>query len=157
MRKKPTASKKMLKPDPRCGSVVATKFINKLMLDGKKSVAQRMFYKALDLIGKRVAGEDPAKVFEKAIENVRPVIEVKSKRVGGSTYQVPIEVPTHRRQSLAIRWIVDYARSRKGKPMYLCLADEIIAAYNREGAAYTQKENVHKMAEANKAFAHFAW
>jgi small subunit ribosomal protein S7 len=157
MRKKPTASKKTLIPDPRCNSILATKFINKLMLDGKKAVAQRIFYKTLDLIGKRLSGEDPVKVFEKAIENVRPVIEVKSKRVGGSTYQVPIEVPPQRRQSLAIRWIVEFARSRKGKPMYLCLADEIIAAYNREGAAYTQKENVHKMAEANKAFAHFAW
>jgi len=157
MRKRPTASTKTLKPDPKYSSLLVSKFVNKLMLDGKKSVAQRIFYKTLDLIGKRLPGDDALKVFEKAIDNVKPVIEVKSKRVGGSTYQVPVEVPIHRRQSLAIRWIIGFARGRKGKPMYLRLADEIIAAYNREGGAYTQKENVHKMAEANKAFAHFAW
>ena len=157
MRKKPTASARTLKPDPRYGSMLVSKFVNKLMLDGKKSVAQRILYKTFDLIAKRVPNDEPLKVFERAVENVKPVVEVKSKRVGGSTYQVPIEVTALRRQSLAIRWIVSFARSRKGKPMYICLADELIAAHNREGAAYTQKENVHKMAEANKAFAHFAW
>jgi len=155
--KRPTASKKQLKPDPRYGDLLVSKFINCLMRDGKKSVAQRILYDALDLIRERLKGVDPLEVFKTAVENVKPKVEVRSRRVGGATYQVPVEVNPQRRQALAIRWIIQAARARSGRPMYRRLADELIAAYNREGAAMTRRENVHRMAEANKAFAHFAW
>ena len=142
MSKRFTASASQLKPDPRFSSILASKFVNCLMHDGKKSVAQRVFYDALDVIGERVSGEEPIEVFTTAVENVKPSIEVRSKRVGGATYQVPTPVNTKRRQTLAIRWI---------------LAEELIAAFNREGNAMTTRDNVHRMADANKAFAHFAW
>jgi len=157
MAKKFTKSAEMLAPDPRYGSILGSKFINAYMWCGKKSVAQRIFYGALEIVKERVKEETPLKVFETAVENVKPVMEVRSKRVGGATYQVPMEVPAKRRQALAFRWIINAARARKGKPMHIKLAEELLAAYRREGAAYTQRENVHKMAEANKAFAHFAW
>jgi len=155
--KKFTKSAAMLKPDPKYNSIVLAKFINCIMLDGKKTVAQCIAYDALDLLKERVADQEPIKVFEAAIENVKPIMEVRSKRVGGATYQVPMEVSAKRRQTLAFRWLLAAARGRKGKPMHLRLGDELLAAYKREGAAYTQRENTHKMAEANKAFAHFAW
>jgi small subunit ribosomal protein S7 len=157
MSKRFTASAAQLKPDPRFSSILASKFVNCLMHDGKKSVAQRVFYDALDVIGERVSGEEPIAVFTAAVENVKPMIEVRSKRVGGATYQVPTPVNTKRRQTLAIRWILSAIREKKGRPMHLRLAEELIAAFNREGNAMTTRDNVHRMADANKAFAHFAW
>ncbi len=157
MSKRFTASAAQLKPDPRYDSVLASKFVNCLMHDGKKSVAQRVFYDALDVIGERVSDEEPLEVFVQAVENVKPAIEVRSKRVGGATYQVPTPVNSKRRQTLAIRWILAATRDKKGRPMHLRLAEEFIAAYQKEGNAMTTRENVHRMADANKAFAHFAW
>ncbi len=127
------------------------------MWDGKKSTAQRVFYDALDEIKKRVNGEESIDVFEQAVENVKPHIEVRSKRVGGASYQVPMQVSRQRQTSLAIRWILNAVRDKKGRPTHLKLADELTAAYNKEGAAMTKRENTHRMADANKAFAHFAW
>jgi small subunit ribosomal protein S7 len=145
-----------LKGDPRYGSKLASKIINKLMWGGKKSTAQAIFYGAMDMVAKKVE-VDPTEIFTKAIENVKPHLEVRSKRVGGATYQVPMEVNKRRQQSLAIRWMVDAARAKRGKPMAKRMADEIFDAYNNQGAAVTKKENVHKMAEANSAYSHFAW
>jgi small subunit ribosomal protein S7 len=155
--KKFTASHTHLKPDPRLGSTLAQKFTNCMMWDGKKSVAQRVFYDAMDVIAKKVADAEPVDVFTQAIENVKPHIEVRSKRVGGATYQVPMQVNERRRLSLAIRWILEAVRSGSGRPTAQRLAEELIAAYKKEGAAIQTRENVHRMAEANKAFAHFAW
>ncbi len=152
-----TASKRTLQPDPKYGSLLASKFINSMMWNGKKSVAQRVFYDALDVIAGRLADVEPLEVFTQAVENVKPNIEVRSRRVGGASYQVPMQVNKNRQLSLAIRWILMACRERKGRPMHQKLADELLAAYNREGAAMTRRENVHRMAEANKAFAHFAW
>lgn len=152
-----TASRKTLKPDPVHGSLVASKFINCLMQDGKKSTAQAVFYNALEVIKERVPDEEPIEVFNQALENVKPAIEVRSKRVGGAAYQVPMQVNRNRQQALAIRWILAAVRDKKGRPTHLKLADELVAAFNREGAAMTKRENVHRMADANKAFAHFAW
>jgi small subunit ribosomal protein S7 len=152
-----TSSRTQLKPDPRYKSVLVSKFVNSLMWDGKKTIAQKVVYDAMDVIGKRVKDAEPLDVFTQAIENVKPQIEVRSKRVGGAAYQVPMQVNRIRQQSLAIRWILLAIREKKGRPTSLKLADEIVAAYNREGAAMTRRENVHRMAEANKAFAHFAW
>ena len=157
MARKFTASKTHLRPDPRFGSKLAGKFINCVMHNGKKSVAQRIFYDSMDLILKRLPNENPIEVFTRAVENVKPLIEVRSKRVGGATYQVPMQVNRTRQQSLAIRWIIGAARAKAGRPMYLRLADEFMAAYRREGEAMTKRENTIKMAESNKAFAHFAW
>lgn len=152
-----TASRKQLTPDPRYNSLLASKFINSLMWDGKKTTAQNLFYSALDEIATRLNDTDPIEVFNQAIENVKPQIEVRSKRVGGAAYQVPMQVNRNRQQALALRWLLMAVREKKGRPTYLKLADELVAAYNREGAAMTRRENVHRMAEANKAFAHFAW
>jgi len=152
-----TASRKQLKPDPKFGSLLASKFINCLMWKGKKSVAQNVFYDALDIIKERIPGEEPIDVFTQAVENVKPAIEVRSKRVGGAAYQVPMQVNRIRQQSLAIRWLLIAIREKKGRPTSQKLADELVAAYNREGTAMTRRENVHRMADANKAFAHFAW
>ena len=152
-----TASRATLKPDPRYKSILASKFINCLMQDGKKTTAQEVFYDAMDELKKRIPDQEPIDVFTQAIENVKPHIEVRSKRVGGAAYQVPMQVNRTRQLSLAIRWILLAIREKKGRPTALKLADELYAAYNREGAAYTRRENVHRMADANKAFAHFAW
>lgn len=152
-----TASRTQLKPDPKFDSLLASKFINCLMWDGKKTTAQAVFYNALDEIKKRVPDVEPIEVFTTAVENVKPHIEVRSKRVGGASYQVPMQVNRARQQSLAIRWLLIAIRDKKGRPTHLRLADELVAAYNREGAAVTKRENTHRMAEANKAFAHFAW
>ncbi len=154
---KPTASKKMLKPDVRYGSLLVSKFINCLMLNGKKSVATRIFYSAMEQIKKRMPDADPLAVFEQAVENVKPTVEVRSRRVGGANYQVPMQVKRDRQQSLSIRWIILASRNKTGRPMYLRLADELMAAYRREGEAISKREQTIKMAEANKAFAHFAW
>jgi small subunit ribosomal protein S7 len=152
-----TSSRTQLKPDPQYGSMLASKFINCLMHDGKKSVAQSVFYDALEEIKKKVKDREPIEVFTEALENVKPHIEVRSKRVGGAAYQVPMQVNKTRQQSLAIRWLLLAVREKKGRPTAQKLAEELIAAYKREGAAITRRENVHRMAEANKAFAHFAW
>ncbi len=146
-----------LKPDPRHQNRLVSKFINSLMWDGKKTMAQRLFYESLELIKKKVPGVDPMEVFIKAIENVKPRIEVRSRRVGGATYQVPMEVSPKRQLSLALRWIISFTRKRKGKPMAMKLADELSNAFKGEGESMKKREELHKMAEANKAFAHFAW
>src|SRR5205085_3725134 len=136
---------------------LASKFINCLMHSSKKSVAQDVFYSALDMIKEKLPDADPIEVFTQAVENVKPAIEVRSKRVGGAAYQVPMQVNRNRQQSLAIRWVLMAVRERKGRATHEKLADELVAAYNREGTAMTKRENVHRMADANKAFAHFAW
>ena len=152
-----TASKEQLKPDPKYNSKLVAKFVNSLMWKGKKSTAQRIFYEAMDIISKRINDAQPLEVFETAIQNVKPLIEVRSRRVGGASYQVPMQVRSERQRALAFRWILAAARGKKGKPMHIRLANELMAAFNKEGAAMTTRENVHRMAEANKAFAHFAW
>lgn len=152
-----TASRTQLRPDPRCDSILASKFINCLMWEGKKTTAQRLLYDALDYIKERIPEEESADVFNQALENVKPQIEVRSRRVGGAAYQVPMQVNRNRQMALAIRWILLAVREKKGRPTAQKLGDELIAAYRREGAAMTRRENVHRMAEANKAFAHFAW
>jgi len=153
-----THANEQLKPDPRYGSKVLSRFINCVMRDGKKAVAQRVVYAALDEIEKRTEGSPTAiEVFDKAIDTVKPGVEVRSKRVGGANYQVPISVNRKRQQSLAFRWIIQAARGEKGKPMHLCLARELYDASHGEGKAVTTRENTHRMADANKAFAHFAW
>ena len=155
--KKPTASKQQLKPDPQYNSKLAAKFINCLMWQGKKSVAEGILYDALAIISGKIKDGQPLDVLEKAVNNAKPLIEVRSKRVGGASYQVPMQVNSRRQQSLAIRWIIEAARGQKGKPMHERLASELMEAYNGHGGAMTTRENIHKMAEANKAFAHFAW
>tara|TARA_B100000029_G_C17608764_1_gene968495 strand:+ start:11942 stop:12412 length:471 start_codon:yes stop_codon:yes gene_type:complete len=142
--------------DWKYNSVLVSKFINGLMRQGKKSTAERIFYKALDLI-KEQSSQEPLPVFEKAIKVVRPVVHVKSRRVGGSTYQVPVEVRDDQQRAMAIRWIIEAARSRSEKNMYECLAGEFTAAARGEGAAVRRKEETYKMAEANRAFAHYRW
>ena len=148
--------KREIIPDPKYRDVLVARFVNRLMLDGKKSVAQKMFYQALDIIGER-SREEPFGVFKKAVENVKPQVEVKSRRVGGATYQVPVEVRPERKVALAIRWLIGYARSRGEKSMEQKLAAEFMDAANNRGAAVKKREDTHKMAEANKAFAHYRW
>ena len=143
-------------PDPVYKSQVVTKFINKIMLDGKKSIAQKIMYGALERIEEKT-GEKGIEVFNKAMENVKPILEVKSRRVGGATYQVPVEVRPVRQQSLAIRWLIDAARKRNERTMIERLSNELIDAANEKGAAFKKKEDTYKMAEANKAFAHYRW
>lgn len=155
--KKWTHSEEQLRADARHNSRLVSKFINCLMYDGKKSVATRVFYDAMDIISKKVKDAKPIEVFEAAVSNVKPNIEVRSKRVGGSNYQVPIQVNRRRQQSLAIRWILEATRGRKGRATCEGLAQELIDASRREGTAMTTRENVHRMADANKAFSHFAW
>ena len=147
----------LVRPDPKFGSILASKIINKIMWGGKKSTAQGIFYKALDLAHKRLPEvTDQVEIFTKAVDNVRPMVEVRSKRVGGANYQVPREVRRNRQQSLAIRWLIDNARKKKGKPMSKRLAEEFADAYQGTGTSVQWKEAVHKMAEANKAYAHYA-
>jgi small subunit ribosomal protein S7 len=152
-----TASASQLKPDPKYHSILASKFINCLMTCGKKTTAQRVFYGAIDMIAEKITDHPPIEVFHAAVDNVKPSIEVRSRRVGGANYQVPTQVNSRRQQALAIRWILEACREKKGRPMHQLLAEEFMAAYKREGAAMTKRDNVHRMADANKAFAHFAW
>jgi len=156
MRRK-VKNRKQPKPDMVHESQDVAKFINYIMLDGKKNTARNIVYGAFDVIKEKEKTETPLTVFEEAIKNVGPVMEVRSRRVGGANYQVPREVRPERRIALSYRWIIDAARSRKGKPMAECLADELILASKNEGEAIKKRENTHRMAEANKAFAHFAW
>ncbi len=151
------STERYLKSDPQYSNRLIGKFINSLMRDGKKSTAQGVLYTAFGIIQNRMKDKDPVEVFTQALNNVKPLIQVRSKRVGGATYQVPMEVSRRRAQMLAIRWILQSARGKKGRPISRALADELISAYNGEGGAMTTRENVHKMAEANKAFSHFAW
>jgi len=148
--------KREVVPDPKFNSMLVTKFINVMMLKGKKGVSENIFYKAMDILQDK-AKKEALEVFMQALENVKPVVEVKSRRVGGATYQVPIEIRPERRQALAIRWIISYARGRSEKTMYQRLAGEMIDAYNNTGASIKKKEDTHKMAEANKAFSHYKW
>jgi small subunit ribosomal protein S7 len=148
--------KRVILPDPKYHDRMVAKFVNALMLDGKKSTAEQIVYGAFDLVQERT-GDEPLELFKKAIDNVRPVIEVKSRRVGGSTYQVPVEVRSDRRNALALRWIVDNARKRGEKTMRERLAAEFLDAANNRGASVKKKEDTHRMAEANKAFAHYRW
>ena len=149
-------SKREVLPDPLYGSKLVTKFVNRLMYGGKKGAAEKIFYSSLQTLGEKT-GEEPMHAFEKALENVKPRLEVKARRVGGATYQVPIEVRPARRQTLALRWLVDYSRKRSEKTMKERLAGEIMDACNNLGAAVKKREDMHKNAEANKAFAHFRW
>ncbi len=154
-RRRVVGQRKIL-PDPKFGSELLAKFINVLMVDGKKSIAEKIVYSALDTLAERT-GKEPLDAFEIALENVRPTVEVKSRRVGGSTYQVPVEVRPVRRNALGMRWIVDAARKRGDKSMALRLANELSDATDNKGAAVKKREDVHRMAEANKAFAHYRW
>ena len=149
-------AKRVILPDPKYHDRLVAKFMNVIMFDGKKSTAEGIVYGALELVAKRT-NEDPVEVFKKAMENIRPLVEVKSRRVGGSTYQVPVEVRSERRNALAIRWVMTYARARGEKTMAERLAGEFIDAANNRGAAVKKKEDTHRMAEANKAFAHYRW
>ena len=155
--KKFTASEEMLKPDPRHNSKLVSKFVNCLMWDGKKSVAQKIVYDAMDVIGKQMKDVPVLEVFEGAINNIKPYVEVRSRRVGGANYQVPMQVNKRRQQSLAFRWLLAACRDEGGRPMSQRLANELMAAYRKEGKAMNTREQTHRMADANKAFAHFAW
>ena len=149
-------AKRIILPDPKYNDRVVAKLVNIMMLDGKKSTAERALYNALDLVAKR-ANEEAVKVLKKSLDNIKPMLEVKSRRVGGSTYQVPVEVRVDRRNSLAMRWLIKYANDRSEKTMTDKLAGEILDAYNNRGAAVKKREDTHKMAEANRAFAHYRW
>ncbi len=157
MPRKKLLDKRSVVADPRFNSVLVSKFTNGLMIDGKKTLALRLFYNAMTLVESKVSDEEPLAVFETAMDNVRPRVEVKSRRVGGATYQVPVEVRPERRNALAIRWIIGFAKGRSGRSMSDKLAAEILDAYNNRGAAVKKRDDTHKMAEANKAFAHYRW
>jgi small subunit ribosomal protein S7 len=156
MSRRRRAQERKILPDPKYKSELVAKFINGLMLEGKRSVAEHIFYDAMDLIEQKVK-KNPLDVFKKAMENAAPVVEVKSRRVGGATYQVPVEVRDRRRRTLSIRWLVSFSRSRSEKTMAEKLANELVAAANGEGSTIKKKDDTHRMAEANKAFAHFRW
>ena len=157
MSRRRAAEKRQILPDPIYNSIVLNKFINEVMVGGKKTVAQKIVYGALEIIKTTNQSEDPLDYFQKSINNVKPSVEVKSRRVGGATYQVPVEVKSKRAQALAIRWLVDSARKRKDKHMSDKIFNELFDAYEKKGAAVKKREDVHKMAESNKAFAHFRW
>jgi len=157
MPRRKIAEKRAIEPDPRFNSVLVSKFTNGIMERGKRSVAQNIFYGAMDIIEKQITDADPIAVFDKAMEMVRPKLEVKSRRVGGATYQVPVEVRPERRNALAIRWIINFAKARSGKTMAEKLAAELLDAYNERGGSVKKRDDTHRMAEANKAFAHYRW
>ena len=156
MARRREAQKRKVSPDPKYNDVLVGRFINSILKQGKKSLAERIFYSALDAVEEKIK-EDPVKIFRKAIENAAPMLEVRSRRVGGATYQVPVEVNESRRIALSIRWMIQNARSRAGKTMSEKLTGEIVDAYNNSGGAIKKREEVHRMAEANKAFAHYRW
>ncbi|MDW7774544.1 MAG: 30S ribosomal protein S7 [Desulfobulbaceae bacterium] len=157
MPRKKLIEKKSIMPDPQFNSALVSKFTNVLMKNGKKSLARHIFYDAMGIIAERISDEEPLAVFETAMENVRPRVEVKSRRVGGATYQVPVEVRPERRNALAIRWIINFANSRSGQSMSQKLAAELLDAYSNRGSSVKKRDDTHKMAEANKAFAHYRW
>ena len=156
MRKK-RAKKRLLTPDPKFGSTTVTRFVNNLMLDGRKNTAFKVFYDAMDSISEKITDESSIQVFEKSLENVMPNVEVRSRRIGGATFQIPHPVREDRRVSLGMKWMIGFARKRNEKTMHQKLSAEIIAAYKEEGAAFKKKQDTHKMAEANKAFSHYRW
>jgi len=156
MSRRKNANKRALIPDFKYNDVLVSRFINSLMLSGNKAVAEGILYRALHAIAEKTK-QDPLEIFRKAVDNVKPVLEVKTRRVGGANYQVPVEVRSSRREALSIRWIIQNARSRSGKSMQEKLGEEIIDAYNKRGASIRKRDDVHKMAESNKAFAHYRW
>ena len=157
MSRRRQATKREITPDPKYHSVLVSRLVSTVMISGKKSTAERICYGAFDLIQEKTNGGDPMKIFKSAIDNVKPVVEVKSRRVGGASYQVPVEIRPSRRVSLALRWVTEYSRSRGGKSMQDRLAAELLDASNNTGASVKKREDVHRMAEANKAFAHYRW
>ena len=157
MPRRKITEKRTLDPDPRFNRVLVSKFTNGIMERGKKSVAQKIFYGAMDIIEQQISDAEPIMVFDKAMEMVRPKVEVKSRRVGGATYQVPVEVRPERRNAFAIRWIISFAKARSGKTMSEKLAAELLDAYNERGGSVKKRDDTHRMAEANKAFAHYRW
>jgi len=156
MSRRKAAEQRVVLPDPKYKNVLVAKFINGLMGRGKKSTAEKMFYTSLEIIEGKTK-KNGLEVFEKAVENVKPILEVRSRRVGGATYQVPVEVRPNRKQALALRWLIGFAKARPGRTMAEKLADELMAAFNKEGGSIKKREDTHKMAEANRAFAHFRW
>lgn len=157
MSRRHSAEKRQIDPDPLYGSQVLAKFINKVMESGKKSVARRLVYNALEKFSQRVKAENPLVAFEQALENAKPSLEVKSRRIGGATYQVPVEIPANRRMSMAMRWIINHSRGKAGKAMDDALAAELSDCFNNQGTTIKKKDDTHRMAEANKAFAHYKW
>ncbi len=157
MPRRRVVAKREVLPDPKFGSEILAKFINVVMVDGKKSVAERIVYGALDIVSEKQTNKEPLEIFEAALDNIRPSVEVKSRRVGGSTYQVPVEVRPARQSALAMRWLVEYSRKRGEKSMRQRLAGEMMDAVESRGAAVKKREDVHRMAEANKAFSHYRW
>lgn len=157
MSRRHSAEKRQIEPDPLYGSVVLAKFINKVMERGKKSVARSLVYNAIEKFAKRVKSDSPLEVFEQALENAKPALEVKSRRIGGATYQVPIEIPTNRRTSMAMRWIIAHSRNKPGRSMEDALAAELADCFNNQGTTIKKKDDTHRMAEANKAYAHYKW
>lgn len=157
MSRRRRALKRATEPDPLYNSHVLAKFINKVMISGKKSTARRIVYNALEQFSKKVKAEDPLAAFEQALENAKPTLEVKSRRIGGATYQVPVEIPADRRASMAMKWIIQFAQDKVGRSMEEGLAQELADCFNNQGSAIKKKDDTHKMAEANKAFAHYKW
>lgn len=157
MARRRRAERRTIDPDPFYNSYVLAKFINKVMYSGKKSIARKIVYNALEKFAKRVKAENPLTAFEQALENVKPSLEVKSRRIGGATYQVPVEIPPDRRTSMAMKWIIQYANEKSGRSMEEGLSMELADCYNNQGSSIKKKDDVHKMAEANKAFAHYKW
>ncbi|MCM8761667.1 MAG: 30S ribosomal protein S7 [Candidatus Omnitrophica bacterium] len=150
------AEKREVIPDPKYKNVMVARFINTIMAQGKKSIAEKIVYKSFDILAQKT-GKPPVEVFQKALDNTRPLLEIKPRRIGGATYQVPIDVKSERGIAIAMRWIRNFARAKKGKPMEVKLADELLDAYNGQGSAVKKRDDTHKMAEANKAFAHYRW
>lgn len=157
MSRRHSAEKRVIEPDPLYGSTVVAKFINKVMERGKKSLARRLVYTAIEKFADKVKTEDPLASFEQALENAKPALEVKSRRIGGATYQVPVEIPANRRMSMAMRWIIMHSQAKAGRPMADALAQELIDCFNNQGTTIKKKDDTHRMAEANKAYAHFKW
>jgi small subunit ribosomal protein S7 len=157
MSRRHRAEKRRIEPDPTYNSSVLAKFINKLMIDGKKSIARRIVYNAIEKFASKLKMEDPLAAFEQALENVKPVLEVKSRRIGGATYQIPVEIPPERRTSMAMKWIIKFAQDKVGRSMEDGLIQELIDCFNNQGSSIKKKDDTHKMAEANKAFAHYKW
>ena len=157
MSRRRRATKREIDPDPVYQSVTLAKFINKVMIDGKKSTARKIVYKAFDKFAKKIKTEDPLEAFEQALENAKPSLEVKSRRIGGATYQVPVEIPADRRTSMAMQWIITHSRAKAGRSMEEALASELADCYNNQGSTIKKKDDTHRMAEANKAFAHYKW
>lgn len=157
MSRRHSAEKRETAPDPLYGSEVLAKFINKVMIGGKKSTARSIVYNAIEKFSNRVKAENPLEAFEQALENAKPAVEVKSRRIGGATYQVPVEIPANRRASMAMRWIINHSRSKSGRSMEEALSNELADCYNNQGTTIKKKDDTHRMAEANKAYAHYKW